>query len=363
MKWKSALDANRFPHHMLREICEEPKIVEATLNQNLKTVGRIVDEASSKGYNLIYITGSGTSYHAGLACQFVFFNFGVPVTSLIPASEFPLWIPSVIDRRALLIAISQSGESSDILAAADTALSRGMDIFAVTNTENSSLAKMAHYTLLTRAGQELAVTATKSYVAQLAALFLFSLELCERQRATGDFAFLRRRLLEAPNLIEEVIKSSNRVMSLLAEKYSDKSFFFALGTGPNYTTALEVALKLKEACNVYAEGFATREFLHGPIQLINDRTPVIFILSSDEIKNLLSSMKSVRRFGAPIISLCDSEDGLEDVSTERVLIQKNLPRIFSPILYIAPLQLFAYYSSVSRGLNPDKPEKLYKVVK
>ncbi len=348
---------------MLREIYEEPKVVDATLNQSLKTMRRIVDEVQSKRYDLIYITGSGTSYHAGLACQYVLFNLGIPATSLIPASEFPFWIPSTIDRKTLLIAISQSGESSDILAAGSTALSRKIDILAVTNTENSSLAKMAHHTILTRAGQELAVTATKSYIAQLATLFLFSLELAERQRASNDFTYLRQKLFKTPRLIGEVVKSSNDLMLHLAEKYHDKNFFFTLGSGPNYTTALEAALKLKEACNIFAEGFATREFLHGPIQLINDKTPVIFILSSDEIKDLLSSLNSVRRFGAPVISLCDDEEGLEEISTETILIPKNFPKIFSPIIYIVPLQLFAYYSSVVRGLNPDKPEKLSKVVK
>jgi len=348
---------------MLREIYEEPKVVDATLNQSLNTVRGIVDEVRSKRYDLIYITGSGTSHHAGLACQYIFFNFGMPVTSLIPASEFPFWVPSVIDRKALLIAISQSGESSDILTAANAAISRKMDILAVTNTENSSLMRMAQYTLLTRAGKERAVTATKSYVAQLTSLFLLSLELAERQRATEDLKNLRQRLFEAPKLIQEVIESSNETMLHLAEKYRDRNFYFTLGSGPNYATALEVALKLKEACNVFAEGFASREFLHGPIQLINDRTPVIFILSSDEIDDLRSSINSVRRFGAPIISLCDDEDGLRDLSTETVLISKNFPKIFSPILYIPPLQLFAYYSSVVRGLNPDRPEKLTKVVK
>jgi len=348
---------------MLREIYEEPKVADATLSQISKTVGGIVDGIRSKGYDMIYITGSGTSYHAGLACQYAFFNLGMPVTSLIPASEFPSWIPSVISQKVLLIAISQSGESSDILAAANTALSRGMDVLAVTNTENSSLMKAAHYTLLTRAGQEVAVTATKSYIAQLAALFLFATELAEKERTDDDLLHLKQKLFVAPKLIEEVIETSNDLMLRLAEKYSDRNFFFTLGSGSNYTTALETALKLKEACNIFAEGFATREFLHGPIQLINDRTPAIFILSSDEIRDLRSSLSSVKRFGAPVISVCDGEDGLGEISTETILVPQGFPKIFSPILYIVPLQLFAYYSSVVRGLNPDKPEKLSKVVK
>jgi len=360
---KNRLPLNRFPHQMLREIYQEPNVVDATLNESSKTLRAIADEIESEGYDLMYITGSGTSYHAGLACQYAFFNLGMPVTSLIPASEFPSWIPLLVDRKALLIAVSQSGESSDILTAANTALRRGIDILALTNMEDSALVKMAHYTLLTRAGQELAVTATKSYVAQLAALFLISLELAERRKTSDDLTSLRRKLFEASRLIKEVIESSNDMMLHLAEKYGDRNFFFTLGSGPNYATALEAALKLKEACNVFAEGFAAREFLHGPIQLINDRTPAILVLSSDEIGNLLSLVGSVRRFGAPVISLCDGEDGLREASTEMCLIPESFPKVFSPLIYIAPLQLFAYYSSVVRGLNPDKPAKLSKVVK
>jgi len=348
---------------MLREIREEPKVVEATLNKNLNRIETIAAQIQSEHYDLIYLTGSGTSHHAGLACQYVLLNLGAPVTSLIPASEFPSWIPSTTGRKALLIAISQSGESSDILRAANTALSRRMDILAVTNTENSSLAKLSQNAILTQAGKEMAVTATKTYIAQLAALFLFSLNLADTRELHSDLSHLRQRLFDAPALIEEVIRSTNAQILGVAEKFRDRNFFFILGSGSNYATALEAALKLKEACNVYAEGFATREFLHGPIQLVNDRTPVIFILSSDEVKDLFSSMDSVKRFGAPVISFCDGENGLGEVSTEICIIPKSFPRIFSPILYIVPLQLLAYYGSVVRGLNPDKPEKLAKVVK
>lgn len=348
---------------MLREIGEEPKVVEATLKQSRKAVARITEEVQSKDYRLVYITGSGTSYHAGLACQYVMFHFGTTLTSLIPASEFPFWVPSTIDRKALLMVISQSGESVDALKAADTALDRGMDILAVTNTKGSTLARKAQYTLITRAGKELAVTATKSFVAQLAILYLLSLELAERQGTGEDLAVLRQRLLETPRLISEVLESYSDTMSRLAEDHKDKSLFFALGSGPNYATALETALKLKEACNIFAEGFASREFLHGPIQLINEKTPVVSIMSSDEIEDLVSLLRSVRRFNAPIISVSDDKEELSDISSETICVPKSLPTIFSPILYIVPIQLFAYYSSVSRGLNPDKPEKLTKVVK
>jgi glucosamine--fructose-6-phosphate aminotransferase (isomerizing) len=152
-------------------------------------------------------------------------------------------------------------------------------------------------------------------------------------------------------------------MRELSNTHKDKSFFFLLGSGSNYATALEGALKLKEACNIFAEGFASREFLHGPIQLLNEKTPVLFMLSADEIDGFLELMETITKFGAPLISISEKSDRVEEVSAGLACIPEGFPKTFSPILYVVPLQLFAYYSSIARNLNPDKPEKLRKVVK
>jgi glucosamine--fructose-6-phosphate aminotransferase (isomerizing) len=354
----------QFPHHMVREIHEQPKAVQTTLTEGSREIKGLVEEIRSKKYEMIYITGSGTSYHAGLAAQYAFFTLTKLVTSLIPASEFPVWIPSAVKRRALLIAISQSGESIDILAAVKAALEKNMDVLAVTNTPRSSLTKLSRYTLLTRAGGELAVTATKSHIAQLAMLFLLSVELTRTEElGSEDLEHLRERLFEAPTLISKTISMNEDLTRGLANMHKDKSFFFLLGSGSNYAAALEGALKLKEACNIFAEGFASREFLHGPIQLLNKKTPVLFMLSADEIDIFLGLMETIRKFGAPLISISEKSDRVEKVSAGFVRIPEGFPKIFSPILYVVPLQLFAYYSSIARNLNPDKPEKLRKVVK
>jgi len=353
-----------FPHHMMREIYEQPQAVQTTLTESHREVRSIVEEIKSKNYEMIYITGSGTSYHAGLAGQYALFTLTKLVTSLIPASEFPVWIPSATKRRALLIAISQSGESADVLAAVKVALEKEMDILAVTNNPGSSLTKLSRYILLTRASEELAVTATKSYVTQLAALFLLSLELtCPEEFESEDLAQLRKKLFEAPTFISKTISINEDLMRDLSNMHKDKSFFFLLGSGSNYATALEGALKLKESCNIFAEGFATREFLHGPIQLLNKKTPVMFMLSEDEVDSFLELMKTIRKFGAPLISISEKSDKVEEVSDGLAYIPGGFPKTFSPILYVVPLQLFAYYSSIARNLNPDKPEKLRKVVK
>lgn len=358
------MTVKRFPHHMVREIHEQPQAVETTLTEGSKEVTGVVEEVRSKEYEMIYITGSGTSYHAGLAAQYALFTLTKLVTSPIPASEFPVWIPAAVKRKALLIAISQSGESVDVLTAVNAALEKDMDALAVTNTPGSSLTKLSRYTLLTRAGEELAVTATKSHVAQLAMLFLLSLELTRTEEyASEDVEHLRERLFEVPRLISETISMNEDLTRGLANMHRDKSFFFLLGSGSNYATTLEGALKLKEACNIFAEGFASREFLHGPIQLLNKKTPVLLMLSVDEIDILLELMETIRKFGAPLISISEKSDRVKEVSTEFVPIPKGFPKVFFPILYVVPLQLFAYYSSIARNLNPDKPEKLRKVVK
>jgi len=359
----SGMVAGELPHHMIREIREEPRAVEATLRECQGKIPELTGEIRLRRLGMIYLTGSGTSYHAGLACQYVLSSLTGLMTSLIPASEFPLWVPPTLPGKALLIAISQSGESSDVLAATRAALERKAEVLAVTNTPDSSLMRLARFTLLTHAEEERAVTATKSYTAQLAALFLLSLSLAEEARVRGDLEPLRESLFAAPRLMAEATRSLEATVRRAAEGHADKSSFFLLGSGPNYATALEGALKLKEACNVFAEGFATREFLHGPMQLADGRTPVFLISPPDEVDGSAGLLASLRRFGSPVILVTEEAGGGGGPPRGAVCIPSGLSKVFSPLLYILPLQLFAYYGSVARGLNPDRPEKLTKVVR
>lgn len=354
-----------FRHKMIKEIREEPQVIENFLAEGSKQVQEVADAIRSEQYEMVYITGSGTSYHAGVAAQYAFSTLTGLITSLIPASEFPLWVPSNPTRKSLLIAVSQSGESSDVLAAAKAALDKDMNVLAITNTPNSTLMKMSQYAVLTRAGEELAVTATKSHIAQLTALFLLSLDLATAQaiKETNSRS-LRQKLFRAPETIAETIDCTDSQMQRLADKYRDQNFFFLLGSGSNYATALEGALKLKEACNMFAEGFAIREFLHGPMQLVDKKTTLFFILTEDQLNGSLSEINRMRTFEASVLTISEKMDKrLKDASTELVCVPPGFPKVFSSMIYIVPLQLFAYYSSVARGLNPDKPEKLTKVVK
>jgi glucosamine--fructose-6-phosphate aminotransferase (isomerizing) len=349
---------------MLQEIHEQPRAIEETLSKEKKKIREVAEIIYDKKYEMVYITGSGTSYHAGLVGQYTFSALTKMINSLLPASEFGTWFSPLKPKKTLVIAISQSGESSDIIEAAKTALQKNIALVALTNTPQSSLAKMADYTLVTHAGEEHAVTATKSYASQLTVLFMLVLEIAELQgQHPNQIKNLRETLAITPRFVSETISISEEEAQKTAHKFKNSKSFFLLGSGPNYATALEGALKLKEACKAFAEGFATREFLHGPIQLIDGRTPILFILTKDEIANFTSLMHIIRNFEAPLILISEKTSILSDISTCGMHIPEGFPKVFSPILYVVPLQLFTYYSSIVRNLNPDKPEKLKKVVK
>jgi len=363
---KPVVSMKKNRHYMLREILEEPIVVRITIEAEADITRKIAQAVKSEGYEMFYITGSGTSYHAGLVSQYALSKLTNLSTSILPASEFQRWVPLRIPKKVLLMAISQSGESSDVIEAAEAAVNRGMTLLAVTNTPESRLAKMSNHHLLPRSGKEKAVPATKTYVTQLMSIFMFSVELAEGYLDADELYRIRKGLYEAPRLLELTLELLNPQIQKVAEKYKQKNVIFILGSGPNYATALEAALKLKETCMVFAEGFATREFLHGPMRLVDERTLIIMLVSPNEVGTELEVCKSLRSFGASVILISEqdiSSPNLFEIADDVILVPRGLPDVFSPLLYVVPIQLLAYYSSVLRGLNPDKPEKLTKVVK
>jgi len=352
---------------MIREIFEEPKIIRDTLSYVEETIKNYNFKISRiREYSLIYITGSGTSYHAGLAGSYSLSSIAGVATSLVQASEFQTWVPPSV-KNFLLLAFSQSGESTDVIAAVKAAIRRKGDVLAVTNTKNSTLANLSKFQLITKAGKELAVTATKTYVAQLSAVYSFSVELGKLMKTLtfSQSVQLMEKLHSVPKLIENILQSQSEKIMEIAEKYKQNTFIFLLGSGPNYATSLEGALKLKESCNIYAEGHAAREFLHGPMQLVNEQTPIFFLIPTEEteIKEWIQLINRFRNFGVPTITISYENEAVIENATDSIIIPKGLPSFFTPILYVVPLQLFSYYISVARGYNPDSPEKLSKVVK
>jgi glucosamine--fructose-6-phosphate aminotransferase (isomerizing) len=268
----------------------------------------------------------------------------------------------------MVFAVSQSGESADVLNAARFARDNRSTVVAITNTPGSSLTKLAHSTILIHAGEEKAVTATKTYTSQLVAMFSIALACAEKGRTVerDTLSSLSKMMLEVPRYVKDTISLCESQVNSLADKLKSNKFIFTLGSGPNYATALEGALKLKESSEIVAEGFATREFIHGPMQLIGEGTPIIVFLPQSEGKEeTLRSVANFRKLGARVIlvSCFEIEDSLRKDLFECIKVQSKVEEIFTPIVYIVPIQLFAYHIAIKRGLNPDRPEKLTKVVR
>jgi len=329
---------------MKAEMLEQPRAIKRTL---LGAKAEVEEAAQLMHDKFIYTTGSGTSYHASLVLQRSLTRIAGTSSVAIPASELEYWIPEDVSG-SILVAISQSGESSDIIRAIKAFKSKGGSIIGITNTPRSTLSKLANKTILTRAGEERAVAATKTYTCQLAAAFLLSIEVSKSMG--NNPSDLESRLLSLPNDIANEIKiadeSSRKIVPILVKR----PVGFILGTGPNYPTALEGALKLRETSNLFIQAFAGREFLHGPIQLISRNTPTIVL----EPEKMPVITKRIVGYGAPLITLGKEAD---------LLVKYEGPEEFYPIPYIIPLQFLALYVSLAKGLNPDKPEKLGKVVR
>jgi len=343
---------------MLREIYEQPDALIRTLRSEADEAKRIAQTLNSQGVRMMYLTGSGTSYHACLAVNYAISTLTSIPSSTLPASEFASWTRKT-HSDAALIAISQSGESTDVINATKSAIQSGMCTIGVTNTPDSSLAKMSDFKLTSRAGAESALTATKSFTCTLLAAQLLVLELA-KLTGKSNYDVLTAMANQIPHFVERSIQLSDDSTQKLATAFSDREFFFLLGSGPNHATALEGALKLKESCNVYAEGFATREFLHGPMQLVDNRTPVLILESPASSEEILKLAESFQRFQAPVIIIRSEHSSIE---WQHIEVAGGVSDIFLPLTNVVPLQLFSYYSSVARGLNPDNPPKLKKVVK
>lgn len=331
--------------YMRAEIYEQPEAVRRTLSESLSEVRGFLDYLD---VSFIYVTGSGSSFHSSLALSRTLMKIAGVSSTAIQASELPDWIPSDV-RDSALIAISQSGESRDVLTAVEffRKISPDSPVLAITNTPNSTLHRTSDASILTRAGEERAVAATKTYTTQLAASFLLSIELAERRgRYAGS---LREELLKIPSLIQEILDDARESIRYYADGLRSKEFGFVLGKGPNYPTALESALKLRETASLHYAGYSTREFLHGPLQLVSKGTPVILILGS-EVEDVAQRIQAL---GGDVIRV----DVEGDISIPNVNYE------LSPIVTVIPVQLLSLELSVLRGFNPDKPEKLTKVVR
>src|SRR5215212_3178073 len=354
---------------MLKEIHEQADAVAETLAGRLGEAGVELGEIGISDDFLreirrVVIVAAGTSYHAGLVGRYAIEWWSrVPVEMDI-ASEFRYRNP-VLDEKDLVIGISQSGETADTLAAMRLARERGARVLAITNIQGSQATRDSDGVLFTRAGLEIGVAATKTFVAQVAAMYLFALKLAQlRGKLEQDVIDdLSGELRAMPRAIQTVVDSVDDQMKAIAEHWKDAGFFLYLGRHVGLPICLEGALKLKELSYIPTDAYAAGEMKHGPISLLDERTPVVCVATdSPVLDKVLSNIAEVRARGAHVIAVATEGTGQVAEYAEEVVEVPRTDWLLQPMLAVIPLQLLAYYIARARGLNIDQPRNLAKTV-
>ncbi len=369
IEWDAqAAEKGGYEHFMLKEIYEQPKAVKDTISPHIKNGGIVLDELKLTDDQLrrlsrIYIVACGSAYHVGVVARYVIEHMaGIPVETEL-ASEFR-YRKSIVEENSLAIIISQSGETADSLAALKEAKARGAHVLAIVNVVGSSIAREADSVLYTWAGPEISVATTKAYSTQLAVMYMLSMKLAQVRGtlAQAEFDALLSDLLGIPEQIQYMLGDKER-LQWFASKYASSHDIFFIGRGIDYGISMEGSLKLKEISYIHSEAYAAGEMKHGTISLIEKDLLVVCVATQHELfEKMVSNIVEVKSRGAYIMGLtqigCFS---MEDTADFTVYI----PRIadyFTTSLAIIPLQLLAYYVSLARGLDVDKPRNLAKSV-
>jgi len=365
-----AAEKGGYQHFMLKEMHEQPKAVKETLSPRVDNENRILlDELRLTGeelnhFNKITIVACGTAMHAGLVGKHAIETFArIPVEVEI-ASEFRYRDPFV-DERTLLIAVSQSGETADTLAALREAKARGAHVLTITNVVGSRISREAHDVFYTWAGPEIAVASTKAYITQVVALYLIGLHLAElkgtmtRQQVAEKVAELKT----LPDKIQHILEQQATIQELANKQFNQQSVFY-IGRGIDDYTAKEGSLKLKEISYIHSEAIAAGELKHGTIALLEPGTLVVALATQEQLYDkMLSNMKEVKARGAYVVAVTEEPRAAEVALSADVVLQiPDTHNEFTPALAVVPLQLFAYYTAVARGADVDKPKNLAKSV-
>ena len=353
---------------MMKEIHEQPKAVRDTLHSVLKeesidlsAVG--LDEETLRGISQIYVVACGSAYHVGMVMQYVLEGLArIPVRVEL-ASEFRYRNP-ILDPSGLVIIVSQSGETADSLAALREAKQRGLKTLGIVNVVGSSIAREADHVFYTLAGPEIAVATTKAYSTQLIAGYALALEFGRVRNTITEQKYreLIRELESIPEKIEAILKDKERIQWFAAKHANAQDVFF-IGRGIDYAIGLEGSLKLKEISYIHSEAYAAGELKHGTISLIEKGTLVVGILTQPELfEKTVSNMVEVKSRGGFLMALTSSGNyNIEDTANFTVYVPGTDP-YFATSLAVIPLQLLAYYVSVAKGLDVDKPRNLAKSV-
>jgi len=362
------IEKGDFKHFMLKEIYEQPKAIEEAirgridLDNNVK-LGGIADYVDrileSKN---IYITACGTSWHAAQIGSYLLEDILHKPVKVEYASEFRYRNKSV-DEKSLLIAISQSGETADTLAAVSKAKEKNALTLGIVNSVGSTIARETDCGIYMHAGPEIGVASTKAFTTQVVILILFSNLLAQKMNIEKSKSYLKD-LKDTPSLIKDILKLSDQIYKI-SKEYSDASNFLYLGRGYQFPVALEGALKLKEISYIHAEGYPAAEMKHGPIALIDNKMPVVVIVTKNGFDKILSNIQEVKSRGGKIITITTVDSkALKGLSDHYIFLSNsvNVLNAITPILTSIPLQLLAYHIAVLKGCNIDQPRNLAKSV-
>jgi len=353
-----------YPHFMLKEIHDQPSCIRNTLrlqDKYLDLMTTFLDRAKE-----VFLVACGTSYHACLATSYMFSKLAFLSTHPVAASEFIEQQGKSINIDSTILAVSQSGETTDTLAAVDHARLHAATILGLTNVIGSTLTRVSRVYICQQAGPEVGVAATKTFTAQLSVLVQLALRLAKKRGKVShtEMEWLEEKIEQVPDAVETVLRTQEERIKRIARKYRDKEFFLFSGRGISVATALEGTLKLLETNYIPSMTFPSGEKEYGPISLVEQGFPVFFICPKDEThEKVVGDVKEMKDRGASIIAIIEEGDEeIKALADDCIEIVKGMPEIVSPVLCVVPLQLFAYYMAVERGLDPDRPRHLTKAV-
>ena len=363
------IDKGGYSHFMLKEIMEQPESLRNSIRGRIlqsegdARLGGLVDVVEKlANTKRIIITACGTSWHAALVGEYMLEQFCRIPTEVEYASEFRYRNP-IIEKDDAIFFISQSGETADTLAAVREAKMKGALVLGVCNAVGSSIARETNAGVYTHAGPEIGVASTKAFTSQLTVFALITLLIARRKSLSRvDGKQIADELLSIPDKVEKILKLNDEIEKI-AEEFKDATNFLYLGRGYNFPVALEGALKLKEISYIHAEGYPAAEMKHGPIALIDENMPVVFIAPKDSTyEKIISNIQEVKARGGRTIAIASEDDNEIDNIVDYSIKIPNTIRMLMPILTVIPLQLLAYHIAVKKGLNVDQPRNLAKSV-
>jgi glucosamine--fructose-6-phosphate aminotransferase (isomerizing) len=353
-----------YPHFMIKEIHEQPETLRNTLriqDHYLDLLSTFLDRA-----NEVFLVACGTSYHACLAASYMFSKLAFLPAYPVYASEFLEQYGKSVNIDSTLLAVSQSGETADTIAAVSCAQQRAATVLSLTNVIGSTMTRISRVYIGTQAGPEIGVAATKTFTSQLSVLAQLALKLSKKRGkiSQDEIDSLEENLKKMPEDVDTIVRTQEEKIKQIAKKYASSKVFFFLGRGISTATAFEGRLKLMEIAYIPSIAFPAGESKHGPISLIEDGFPVVFICPRDDThKTVIGNIMEMKARGAHIISVIEEGDEeIKSLSEEYIEVPKGIPSVLSPIPFAVPLQLLAYYVSLEKGFNPDMPRNLAKSV-